>query len=339
MTSLSTGSGDYASYTVTVEVAADAQGKGYYVKTPAVDATINIAKPLTDFVTGGFRVKTSSTINKSGGSYAADDNTNINGGVNVKYTKTGTGLQGNVNIIFRRTEVDPVTKQNVLKTYQIKSTSLNSKDNSLGVGSNPGDPATTKRANLKASANLQDVTNSSSTFSKGGLSLQLNMVDRGEPGTSDQIAITLWDGSLLMFSASWTGTRSELLTLLGGNLKINGTNTSNYVVPSSTARTSAEEEVAAAQDKNLEGLESVKASAYPNPFYDKVTLSFGKEVTEEVVITVVDMKGAVILTKKLAANSYASEVELDMTAYRSGTYVVQTIIGKNRTVTKVIKQQ
>ena len=47
------------------------------------------------------------------------------------------------------------------------------------------------------------------------------MTDRGEPGSSDEIGITLWnkDGGLY-FSSSWDGTQTKKKTLKGGNLVV-----------------------------------------------------------------------------------------------------------------------
>ena len=47
------------------------------------------------------------------------------------------------------------------------------------------------------------------------------MTDRGEPGTGDTLAITLWDKSGgLWFSSRWDGTQTKKKTLKGGNLVV-----------------------------------------------------------------------------------------------------------------------
>jgi hypothetical protein len=302
--------GDAQQFTIGIRV------NNFYFRNEANDnEVVTVAKPLNDFITGGGFV----TLTNPAGLIQPKKGTKNNFGFNVKYNKSGTSLQGNINTIIRAEDG---------KIYQVKGnvmTSLSVRMNTTNTG----------QAVFNGKASIQDITNPLSPISiEGNATLQVNMTDAGEPGTSDRIAITVWNKEGGMwFSSEWTGVRTAEVLLTRGNIVVRGSNVGT--MPSNTARTSAEEEVAAAQDKSLE---MVKASAYPNPFYDKFTVSFGKEITEEVVIQVVDMKGAVVFTKKIAANSYASDVEIDMSVYRPGTYLVQTIIGTNRQVTKMIKQ-
>jgi hypothetical protein len=263
----------------------------------------------------------SGSLNTSSGTYKSNDNSKTNFGFNVKYSKSGNNLQGNVNIIIR----------SGAQVYQVKGT-VGGTNGTLST--NVSDPKN-KKAVLNSKATLTNAETGAIVAENA--SLELRMTDKAEPGAKiDTYAITLrHSNGTLLYSSNWTtASKTDEVAINGGNIQVSST--SNF--GTMNARTSAEEEVAAAQDKNLESVEQVKAAAYPNPFYDKFTLSFGKEVTEEVVISVVDMKGAVVFTKKIAANSYASEVEIDMAVYRPGTFLVQTIIGTNRQVTKMIKQ-
>jgi hypothetical protein len=306
------GNSNSQTYTIGIVVS------GFYTRDASTDVeNVTVSKPLNDFITGGGFI----TLTSASGQIRPKQGTKNNFGFNVKYNKGGTNLQGNINTIVRGEDG---------KVYQVKGNVMTSL--AVDITKTTTHPNPTAIFNGKAS--IQDITDPTAPVSvDGNATLQVTMTDAGEPGTSDKIAITVWNkAGGVWFASNWNVTKTVEQFLAKGNLKVSSSSSFGTTTPSSTARTSAEPAAA-------ESLEQVQATAYPNPFYDKVTLSFGKEVTEEVVIMVVDMKGAVILTKKLAANSYASEVELDMTAYRSGTYVVQTIIGKNRTVTKVIKQQ
>jgi hypothetical protein len=77
------------------------------------------------------------------------------------------------------------------------------------------------KADLRSKANLSDVTDPANPISVGGgLTLQLTATDRGEPGSGDSLAITLWNGNTLLFSSDWTGARTQELNLAGGNLVI-----------------------------------------------------------------------------------------------------------------------
>ncbi|HEV8158637.1 MAG TPA: hypothetical protein VGP58_06380 [Pyrinomonadaceae bacterium] len=47
------------------------------------------------------------------------------------------------------------------------------------------------------------------------------MTDRGEPGGSDSIAVTLWDrNGGLWFASKWDGVKTVEQTLGGGNLQV-----------------------------------------------------------------------------------------------------------------------
>jgi hypothetical protein len=53
---------------------------------------------------------------------------------------------------------------------------------------------------------------------ESGLTLQVTATDRGEPGRQDSLAITVWDGTALVFSSDWTGAETRQTVLAGGNL-------------------------------------------------------------------------------------------------------------------------
>ena len=54
----------------------------------------------------------------------------------------------------------------------------------------------------------------------GNLTLQMSMTDKGEPGSADSIAVTLWNGSTLLFSSNWDGAKTPEQLLGGGNLAV-----------------------------------------------------------------------------------------------------------------------
>jgi hypothetical protein len=220
-TSLSASSSGAAQYTIGIVV------NNYYTRNNTDDDTvIDVAQPIaTSFITGGGYLMNPAT---TAGPYAPDANRKTNFGFNVKYNKSGTNLQGNVNVIFRRGT----------SVYQIKSNALSS----LGVkycntlltltscGLLPTTPCTVNataacpiQATFQGKANLYDVTASGTpVLLGGGLSLQMSMTDRGEPGSADSIAISLYNslsnGSTLLLSSQWDGTRTTEKVLNGGNL-------------------------------------------------------------------------------------------------------------------------
>jgi len=177
---------------------------GYYTRNSSEDDTVvTVSKPLNNFITGGGYLLLSS----SSGLKAGDAGKKNNFGLNVKYNKSNKNLQGNINTIVRRTEAD-----GVLHVYQIKGNSMTS----LSVDPVKG------TATYNGKANIRDITNPLSPISVDGNGVfQVTMTDKGEPGTSDSISITLWnkDGGL-WFSSNWNGTKTIEQTLGGGNLVV-----------------------------------------------------------------------------------------------------------------------
>jgi hypothetical protein len=197
----SLGVGDH---TLTIEI------NGYYVGSgPGV---VTVSQPDGSFITGGGYTVVQSSV----GQHAADAGSRMNYGFNVKYNKSMKNLQGHVNIIFRKGG----------KTYQIKANAMES----LGIAyrkadntSCPGPPSATcfGLAEFRSKANLTDVTDPSAPVSLGGnLTLQMALTDKGEPGRDDEIAVTLWQGSTLLFSSNWNGAATVKQKIAGGNMVV-----------------------------------------------------------------------------------------------------------------------
>lgn len=191
------GSADSKNYRVGIVV------NNYYTRNdPADDTVVTVSKPIgTNFITGGGYLQLAS----SAGQYAGDPGSKNNFGFNVKYNKSKTNLQGNLNTIIRRGA----------RMYQLKSTNMIS----LAVQTTTvGGTAT-----FQSKANLQDVTDPTAPPIpvSGNGSLTVTMTDNGEPGASDKIGITLHDnGGALLFSSEWSGTKTVQKLLKGGNLVV-----------------------------------------------------------------------------------------------------------------------
>ena len=71
-------------------------------------------------------------------------------------------------------------------------------------------------------ANLTDITDPLAPVSMGGnLNLQLQMLDNGTGGQTDQMSVMLTSSSGgMLFSSNWSGTKTELQTLGGGNVSV-----------------------------------------------------------------------------------------------------------------------
>ena len=184
---------------------------GYY--TGSESMVVQVSEPNGSFITGGGYLTLDAT---SYGSYAGDLNSRMSYGFNVKY-KPGKSLnpQGNVNIIFRRTVAG------VLQKFQIKSTSIDSLGIALKSGSancpGPPSPSCWGLAEFRSKANLKNLTTGDGI---GGLSLEVSMTDKGEPGRDDTFVVTLRSGTTVLFSSKWNGAAAVQQPVAGGNLVV-----------------------------------------------------------------------------------------------------------------------
>ena len=102
----------------------------------------------------------------------------------------------------------------VWRTYQIKTTATDS------LGLKVTSP-TTGTASFACKGNLSDITNPLSPVSLGGgFQLNVTISDNGEPGSTDWISWTLWNGSTLLYSSKWDGAKTVEQVLGGGNLVV-----------------------------------------------------------------------------------------------------------------------
>ena len=180
----------------------------YYNRNASTDnAVVTVSKPLgTNFITGGGYLVMNNP-SSSAGQYAGGAGLKTNFGFNVKYNNSGRNLQGKVNVIVRAADG---------KVYQIKG---NSMDTLTVNNANP----LARTAVFTSKANLTDITNPLAPISLGGgHSFQMKLTDKGEPGSTDTIGITLYaNGSgALLFSSNWNGTSTIEQLLGGGNLQV-----------------------------------------------------------------------------------------------------------------------
>jgi len=191
------GNADSVSYTVGIVV------DGYYTRNASADnAVVTVSKLIPGSIGGGgFLVNASSA-----GAKAGDLGARTNFGFNVRNNKSGSNFQGNVNFIVNSGG----------RTYQIKSTAINSLVIKKGTGSTPS------TASFSGKAVIIDITNPAlpSTVDGNAL-LQIAMTDAGEPGSSDTLGVTLWTKQgALWFSSSWSGTKTIEQLLGAGNLQV-----------------------------------------------------------------------------------------------------------------------
>jgi hypothetical protein len=207
---------------------------GYYLEdAQAEDTIITISKPLaSQFITGGGYLLLDGT---SAGTYKGDAGSKNNFGFNVKYNSKGTNLQGRVNTIIRRAGRVYQVKANNLLTLGVSycnagataGTIANCKPTPTAPCTYNASSACPIQATFTGSATIQDVTNPAAPISiEGGATVQLDMVDWGEPGSNgpagpDQMGLTVWTKTnALWYSSRWTGTKTVMQLLDGGNLVV-----------------------------------------------------------------------------------------------------------------------
>jgi hypothetical protein len=183
----------------------DGTGPGYYNDNiSAEDTVVTISQPpVAGSITGGGYLLMS-TPTKSAGLYPAGAGTKNNFGFNVQNSKSGP--KGNINTIIR----------NNGRVYQVKGNSMTS----LTITDTS---STTGTAIFNGKASIQDITNPNAQpiSIDGNATLQVSIVDNGEPGSNDTISITVWNKSGgLWFTSNWNGTTYVQQTLGGGNLQV-----------------------------------------------------------------------------------------------------------------------
>jgi hypothetical protein len=172
----------------------------YYTdNSSAEDSVVTVSvPPAAGQITGGGYL----VMQSSAGQYAGGVGTKNNFGFNVQ--NAHNGLHGSFNTIIR----------NNGHTYQIKGNSMTSLTTQ----------ATTMpyTARFTGKASLQDITDPLHPISiDGNATLQATMTDRGDPGSSDTIGITVWaHAGGLSFSSNWNGITTVEQTLGGGNIQV-----------------------------------------------------------------------------------------------------------------------
>ncbi|HEX6811236.1 MAG TPA: YDG domain-containing protein [Planctomycetota bacterium] len=189
------GNSDCETYTIGIVV------NNRYTRNSGNDDTVVTVKRATpgSIGGGGFLVNSASQ-----GQYAGDTGLKTNFGLNVKFNRSLSNLQGKVNAIVRSGG----------RVYQIKSNSIQS----LSIAPIAGGHSAT----FTSKANLTDITDPLNPVALGGnLNLQVKMRDLGEPGSSDKISVSLTNtGGAMLFASNWNGTQVVEQLLGGGNLQV-----------------------------------------------------------------------------------------------------------------------
>jgi hypothetical protein len=173
---------------------------------------VTVARPMSGLVAGaGFLLN-----KKSAGFLAGELGLRSHFGFDVKFDKNGVvPPQGNLTALIRSYYLPDGTRDSVLHTYQVKSSSITS----LLASS---DSAGKRLATLVAIADVRDITDPLNPFTvASGLAVEMTTTDAGVPGTNnDSLGLRLWNGSSLWFSSNYNAGETLEQLLSGGNVKI-----------------------------------------------------------------------------------------------------------------------
>ena len=155
---------------------------GYYMGSLET-AVVQVTEPNGSFVTGGGYLVLSTT---SSGSHAADAGSRMNYGFNVKY-KPGKSLnpQGNVNIIFRRTVARSGAE--VPDQEHVDRLPRHRAEERVSQLPRPAERHLLGPCGVPLQGEPQEPHNPGHGPA-GGLSLEVTMTDKGEPGRNDTFA-------------------------------------------------------------------------------------------------------------------------------------------------------
>ncbi|MDP2068073.1 MAG: Ig-like domain-containing protein, partial [Lutibacter sp.] len=305
--------GDADIYDIKVVV----DGAGYYIG--ETESVLNITHSDTrDFISGGGYIVPTNSL----GTYKAENGKKINFGFNIKWNKSFKNLQGKLNVIYRVNG----------RIYQVKTNATNS----LSIKENsPCD----KNAVFTAKGNLTDITDPLIPRSLGsGLTVELKITDKGEPGVGDSWGLTLYDNNnTLVFSSTWSNGKTLELLLGGGNIVVHsGTDCRNN--QGNLKAENVETAIKVTQPiEVVADLSPFNVTAYPNPSADYFTLKLQGMLNEEiqkVEVNVFDLLGRQVYTKQgNAQDSYEFGQQ-----FQVGVYLVTVKQGNNVASLKVIKK-
>jgi hypothetical protein len=268
------------------DIRVEVGGDGYYVRNnPAEMSVVTLYTPTGDYVAGGGYL---SNPNNSDGTYHGTAGLRTDFGYVVKYTNKGTNPQGKMDFIFRRLIGGEV------HTYQINSTSITyvAVNDVFRSG---------KNALITAKANLNEITNPGAPLLMGSnLKLLVRMTDNGDNAGGDRIAISLWNGSSLLFSSNWNGLLTTQTQLGDGNLIIHSG--FNFGDIFNGQVNDGQEHLISAE---------IGVKAYPNPFTDHVYFDLSLQTDSKVRLEIYNVDGSKVATlyddDVVAYNNYRLE--------------------------------
>jgi hypothetical protein len=83
----------------------------------------------------------------------------------------------------------------------------------------------------------------------------------------------------------------------------------------------------------------MKLQAFPNPAADATTIVFEQAQDGEVMITMTDLSGHVVLAQTVLANAGEQRIELNLAQLAAGTYVCSIASGNGFETVRIVKSK
>lgn len=90
--------------------------------------------------------------------------------------------------------------------------------------------------------------------------------------------------------------------------------------------------------KTVKSNQNASMKVYPNPVLDKTTIEFNAVANADAVLTVRDLQGKVVLSRKLQVTVGKNSASIDMDNFSKGYYFAEVMQGGNKSVAKLLKQ-
>jgi hypothetical protein len=157
------------------------------------------------------------------------------------------------------------------------------------------------------------------------------MRDRGEPGSSDEIGVSLFNSTGgLLFSSNWVNSRTVRLLLRGGNIVISGGNVGSPIVRVDGPGVSVTPPVISAPIN-----QHFTIKVLGNPTFNKFIVKLeSSDANSLITLKVVDAAGRIVEVKQNLRAGQVIELGDD---YRLGTYFVEAVQGEQRRTVKLMK--
>lgn len=239
----------------------------YYARNYVADNTIvEVYEDTGDYMTGGGDV----IPTLSSGQLVSDAGTRANIGFDLKFNDQGVLSHGHTTILIRQ------TVERIGRLFELRSTEIAE----MAVNVDSPDQMT---GGFTGTATLWDITNPLLPVEiAGNLTLNINMIDKGNPGITDGIAIRVWSGAILYYSSHLVADKTASMELTCGDLVINSRfNVDNQLVTG-------------LGEIGVEPGSGAAITAYPNPSPGAVSFKFNAEVSSYTTLDIVSMNGTVV---------------------------------------------